>query len=150
MSTITETATTQIETEYVYFHYDGEWGHKREVLKGDRAKKTFTSLPIVDLGDLSSENLENRRRVAKEMVDACENTGFFYIKNHGIDQSLIDRTLESNRKYFEKPVDVKMREHIYKSRNLRGYEPMHGAILDATKPAGGKQTTPVILGWSLV
>jgi hypothetical protein len=38
-------------------------------------------------------------------------------------------------------VDVKMREHIYKSKDMRGYEPVHGANVDPRKPKGGELIT---------
>lgn len=138
MATITESAPAQTEPEYVEFSYDGKWGHKREVLKGSRRKETFTEIPVIDVADLYSDNLEDRRGVAKEIVRACEKVGFFYIKNHGISQDLIDATVDSNKKFFQKPLEEKMKEHVYKSRNLRGYEPVHGARVDANTAAGGE------------
>ncbi|KAF2092452.1 Clavaminate synthase-like protein [Rhizodiscina lignyota] len=139
MATVTQTVQTQAEPEYVYFHYDGVWGHKREVLKGSCRKQTFTEIPVVDIARLYSQDVEERIGVAKEIIHACENVGFFYIQNHGIPQDLIHGTLESNKKYFNKPLDEKMQQYIYKSRNLRGYEPVHGARVDATKATGDRK-----------
>lgn len=138
MATITEAVPVQTEPEYVYFSHDGRWGHKREVLRGSRRKATFSEIPMIDLAGLYSEKLENRRQVANKIANACENVGFFYVKNHGISQELIDATVESNKKFFEKPLEIKMKEHVYKSRNLRGYEPVHGARVDPGTSAGGE------------
>ncbi|KAE8443405.1 hypothetical protein EG329_001886 [Mollisiaceae sp. DMI_Dod_QoI] len=137
MATLTETQTEQ--PEYVYFHYDGDWGHKREVLKGDKKKKTFTEIPVIDVSGIWSDDFKVRLKVANEVAEACESCGFFYVKNHGIDQKLIEETIESNKRYFAKPLEVKMREHIYKSRTLRGYEPVHGAKLDMNTKLGDRK-----------
>lgn len=139
MATEVETRAVLQQPEYVYFHHDGAWGHKREVLHGEKTKATFTKIPVIDIGRLYSNDIVARKSVAREIVHACENVGFFYIKNHGIDEHLINATLESNRRFFAKPEEVKMKQHIYKSKNVRGYEPVHGARLDITKPLGGEQ-----------
>ena len=54
------------EPEYVVFSYDGSWGHKREVLKGSRAKSTFEEIPIVDMSDSFSSGYTVRLKVAKK------------------------------------------------------------------------------------
>lgn len=127
------------EPEYVTFSESGQWGHKREILRGDKAKPTFTEIPIVDMTDAFSDEFELRLKVAKNIASACEKVGFFYIKNHGVPQQLMDDTMDAARKFFKKPVDVKMQEHIYNSKDLRGYEPVHGANIDPSKPLGGKK-----------
>ncbi|KAJ9142990.1 Oxoglutarate/iron-dependent oxygenase [Pleurostoma richardsiae] len=127
------------EPEYVEFSHEGSWGHKREVLKGDRAKPTFEEIPLIDVAGSFSDNFDDRLKVAKQIANACEQVGFFYIKNHGISQQLMDGTMDAARRYFDKPVDVKMREHIYKSKDMRGYEPVHGANVDPRKPKGDRK-----------
>ncbi|OAA59660.1 Oxoglutarate/iron-dependent oxygenase [Niveomyces insectorum RCEF 264] len=128
------------EAEYVEFSHDGYWGHKREVLRGARAKPTFEELPIIDISGSFSDDFDVRLKVAKDIANACEKVGFFYIVNHGISQELLDGTMGAARKYFEKPLDEKMKEHIYKSKDLRGYEPVHGANVDPRTKGDRKES----------
>jgi len=128
------------EPDYVVFSHDGSWGHKREVLKGDRAKKTFHEIPIVDMAGSFSDDFETRLKVANSIRDACQQVGFFYIKDHGIPQELMDETMDAARQHFEKPLDVKMGEHIFKSKDMRGYEPVHGANVDPNTKGDRKES----------
>ncbi|RDW59224.1 oxoglutarate oxygenase [Coleophoma crateriformis] len=140
MSSTTITQTEKVhEPEYVYYFYDGAWGAKREVLTGAQAKETFSQIPIIDISRIYSEKLEERASLAQEIATACEKVGFFYIKEHGIPEELINATMDSTKKYFDQPTEVKMQEHIYLSRNLRGYEPVHGAQLDTATPLGDRK-----------
>jgi isopenicillin N synthase-like dioxygenase len=43
-------------------------------------------IPVIDLTHLYSDKLEDRKALAKEIRAAAVNTGFFYIKNHGIEE----------------------------------------------------------------
>lgn len=131
------------EPEYVLFSHDGSWGHKREVLRGERAKSTFEEIPVVDMTGSFSDDVNVRLKVAKEIATACEQVGFFYIKNHGIPQELMDETMEAARKHFDKPIESKMNQHIYRSKDMRGYEPVHGANVDPNTK-GGKSRAPCI------
>ena len=140
-SAISAGSTLGEEPEYVEFSHDGSWGHKREVLRGVRAKPTFEELPIIDMSGSFSDSFDTRLQVAQNIARACEQVGFFYIVNHGIPQELMNDTMAAARAYFEKPLDDKMKDHIYKSKDLRGYEPVHGANVDP-RTKGGMCCTP--------
>jgi isopenicillin N synthase-like dioxygenase len=43
---------------------------------------------MIDVGGIH-ESVERRRELAREIKWAAENTGFFYIKNHGIEEAVI-------------------------------------------------------------
>ena len=51
----------------------------------------FTKIPTIDVAALLDEDEAAQRTVAGEIGRACEEVGFFYIRNHGIAQSLIDK-----------------------------------------------------------
>lgn len=61
----------------------------RDVLNSPPRACTAEEIPVIDLTRLYSEKLEDRKALAKEIRAASVNTGFFYIKNHGIEQSVI-------------------------------------------------------------
>lgn len=61
----------------------------RDVLNTPPRDCTADEIPIVDLSPLYSEKLDDRKALAKEIRAAAINTGFFYIKNHGIAEPTI-------------------------------------------------------------
>ncbi|EAL68711.1 hypothetical protein DDB_G0277497 [Dictyostelium discoideum AX4] len=65
-------------------------------------------LPIIDIS--SFQNNENdKNQVAKEINKACKEYGFFYIKNHGVDQELIENLQNVIKKFFSLPLEIKMK-----------------------------------------
>jgi isopenicillin N synthase-like dioxygenase len=85
---------------------------------------SFTSVPIVDISDLTSADLAVRERVAAAVGDAAREVGFFYISGSGIDEQLFDRLLAVAKEFFALPVEEKMRSYIGLSRCHRGYVPV--------------------------
>lgn len=63
--------------------YYGSGGYRlsRPVLTGAQAKKTFDSIPTVDVSNLFSEDPIARRAIAEEVAKAAEEVGFFYAVN---------------------------------------------------------------------
>jgi hypothetical protein len=61
----------------------------RDVFNTPPRDCTAEEIPVIDLAPLYSPNIEDRKVLAKEIRAAGLNTGFFYIKNHGIDESII-------------------------------------------------------------
>ena len=87
------------------------------------------SIPVVDLqgGDAPAE-----------IHKACRQTGFFYLANHGVPQSLIDAQFETARRFFTLPAEKKMALHMKNSPSTAGYEPIGGQILDSQDAASEK------------
>lgn len=63
--------------------YYGSGGYRmsRPVLTGKDAKKTFDSIPTVDVANVFSPDIKERRAVAREVAKAAEEVGFFYAVN---------------------------------------------------------------------
>lgn len=61
----------------------------RDVLNTPPRDCTAEEIPIIDLSAMYSEKLEDRKQLAQEIRVSAENTGFFYIKNHGIKEQTI-------------------------------------------------------------
>ncbi|KAK7941377.1 uncharacterized protein PG986_013764 [Apiospora aurea] len=128
VSSVTQpSAVPRQDKKYVYFHSGSEATY-REV--SDASSSSFTSIPTVDLADLDSGSLEARRRIAREISDACSKCGFFYIKNHGVPEDVIRQTFALLRRFFALDHDVKMEAHVQKNPAIRGYEPMLETNLD--------------------
>jgi len=89
----------------------------------------FTEIPVIDISPLI--NGENPLRVASQIGEACEKVGFFYIKNHGVSQQLIDEMYRLTKLFFKLPADEKNTLNIVNSGlTLRGYIPMYAENVD--------------------
>ncbi|MCV7229335.1 isopenicillin N synthase family dioxygenase [Mycolicibacterium komossense] len=95
---------------------------------------SFTSVPIVDITDLSSPDLADRHRVAAEVGKAAREVGFFYIRGAAIDEALFTDLLAATREFFALPIDEKMRSYIGFSRCHRGYVPYGEEGLNGDRP----------------
>ncbi|EHL03786.1 putative iron/ascorbate oxidoreductase [Glarea lozoyensis 74030] len=83
-TTMTETPkTTKLELRTAYGPVF------RDVLSTPPRDCTPDEIPIIDLSPLYSDDLKDRVELAKTIKVAAVNTGFFYIKNHGIKEEVI-------------------------------------------------------------
>ncbi|OLY79272.1 putative iron/ascorbate oxidoreductase [Smittium mucronatum] len=78
----------------------------------------FTAIPVLDLNLI---NQGKEEQLLDEMRNALINVGFFYVKNHGVPQSLLDKTKESAIKFFDQPLEVKEKFDKIHSRSFYGY-----------------------------
>ena len=70
----------------------------REVSSAPPRAATAEEIPIIDLSLISSESLDDRKSIALKIKTAAENTGFFYIHNHGIEEKVIEGAKSSAMK----------------------------------------------------
>lgn len=99
-------------------------GNGPRVLKNaglDSERVPFESLPVIDLAPIFTDDLEAKRELAVALRRACTEVGFFYVKNHGVPQEVVDGAFETARRYFAQTDEEKMAIHVAKSRNNRGY-----------------------------
>ncbi|RZC04346.1 gibberellin 2-beta-dioxygenase 2-like [Glycine soja] len=68
-----------------------------------RSEGILPSNELIPVVDLTAE----RSEVAKLIVKACEEYGFFKVINHGISHEVISKTEEAGFSFFEKPVAEK-------------------------------------------
>ncbi|WRT64294.1 uncharacterized protein IL334_001225 [Kwoniella shivajii] len=92
----------------------------------------FSSIPIINLKDAQSPSREKRQDLADQIRDACLNTGFFYITNHGVPLDVVNRTFAQSHAFFDLPPGVKKTVDINKSENFRGYM---GLLTENNDPA---------------
>ncbi|XP_050232763.1 2-oxoglutarate-Fe(II) type oxidoreductase hxnY-like [Mercurialis annua] len=78
-------------------------------------------LPIVDLSSPDHLSLANSIR------RACEEYGFFYLINHGIEKGFIAEVFEESKKLFSLPLNEKMK--LFR-QNYRGYVPLYSQNFD--------------------
>ena len=77
-------------------------------------------IPILDAQSIVSN--DNISLLAKSVREACQNMGFFYVKNHGISQIIIDDAFEASKRFFSEPIEKKML--VSKNKFHRGYLPI--------------------------
>lgn len=70
-----------------------------------RKKKTRAGIPCVDM----SLKVLNRWKLSETIVKACEEFGFFKLRNHGVPTHLASRLEKESIDFFEKPAREKQR-----------------------------------------
>jgi isopenicillin N synthase-like dioxygenase len=103
------------------------------------------ALPVVDMsaalrtGDYSA--------TAHEIGQAARDTGFFYLKGHGIAPDLMESVFAQAARFFALPAAEKEAISIRQSPHNRGYVSMQGESLDPAMPADLKEAFNI--GWDL-
>jgi isopenicillin N synthase-like dioxygenase len=84
---------------------------------------SFTSVPIIDISGLRSQDRAERDRVAGEIGKAAGEVGFFYVSGAGVDDAVFERMLAVTMEFFALSLEEKMRYYIGLSKCHRGYVP---------------------------
>ncbi|KAG0362369.1 hypothetical protein BC939DRAFT_456610 [Gamsiella multidivaricata] len=82
------------------------------------------TIPVIDFSLFTSDPAECARQVG----EASQHIGFFYLKNHGIPQDLIDRMFECSERFFQRPLQNKS-QYLIGPGNI-GYTPIKSETLD--------------------
>lgn len=105
----------------------------------EAARVSVATLPIIDVSGLSSANIADRNAVGDALREACLDKGFFYIKNHGVSEALVDDLFEEAAAFFALPPEQKDEVNKARSKCNRGYEPLQGQTLEAGAPPDLKE-----------
>ncbi|MDF9904908.1 UNVERIFIED_ORG: isopenicillin N synthase-like dioxygenase [Pseudomonas reinekei] len=100
----------------------------------------MTSLPIIDIAPLYSDDQNAWPAVATHIDHACREWGFFYIKGHPISAARIDALLDHAKRFFAQPTAEKLKIDITQSHHHRGYGAIATEQLDPSKPSDLKET----------
>ena len=76
-----------------------------------------SDIPVVDLSDIGSP--KGRVEIARALVKAASDIGFFYVAGHGVGAELCDDAMAVSRRFFEMPEPVKA--GISVDRHQRGW-----------------------------
>jgi isopenicillin N synthase-like dioxygenase len=82
----------------------------------------LTHVPVIDLSRALNGSAEQRMQVAREIEVACTEIGFFSIRGHGVSTDLIDGLRDEARRFFNQPLQEKLKaqpEHIQTPRGYR-------------------------------
>jgi isopenicillin N synthase-like dioxygenase len=77
-------------------------------------------VPVLDLKNLICGG--SIAPLARELRSACETTGFLYVANHGVPQTVIDDAFAATQRYFALPLEQRLRDKI-DERFRRGFMP---------------------------
>ncbi|KAK7358377.1 hypothetical protein VNO77_00304 [Canavalia gladiata] len=80
---------------------------------------------ILNCIDLSNSNTNQSVSLLKQ---ACTDSGFFYLVNHGISQDLVDEVFAQSKKLFTLPLQEKMK--LLRNDKHRGYTPLFDELTD--------------------
>jgi len=101
-----------------------------------------SEIPIIDISGLVSADAtqESKKAVAAQLVQACEDIGFFVITGHGVPQSVIDNMWSNTSAFFDLPEEYKSKwEEGKQSAYPFGYSGIGGEVLSAGKDEETKQ-----------
>jgi isopenicillin N synthase-like dioxygenase len=94
----------------------------------------FSSLPVINIRGLFSDDANERQAVADAIGDAARNIGFFYVTGHGIRPDKIAALRGAAEQFFAKDLNWKMAHHIGLGRGHKGFVPEGEEVYSAGKP----------------
>ncbi len=98
----------------------------------------FTEIPVIDVAAIYDSDLDARQKLAVEFARAYGETGFGYIKNHGISRQIQERVFAASARFHEADSAVKMAVEL--NRQHRGFIPINTStdvnskLADVKKP----------------
>lgn len=81
---------------------------------------SLTSLPVLDFSQLLGDESQ-RRDFLSQLSQSAREVGFFYLINHGVDQTLSAKVQQLSRQFFSLPDEEKQRVAMIHSPHFRGY-----------------------------
>jgi isopenicillin N synthase-like dioxygenase len=102
------------------------------------AKTMADEIPVIDVAPLNDGSTDQVARVGGNIRAAATGIGFFYVKNHGVPQSLINRAERAARQFFDLPPEMKNKAAI--DGRHRGYIPIGGANVAHKAAPDAKET----------
>ena len=80
----------------------------------------FSEIPVLDIAPLLT--MGDDALLIEKLRQACTTAGFFYIRNHGIRDDIIDALRRAARQFFSEPEDFKMKYRL--NNRMQGYLPL--------------------------
>ncbi|MBT3930273.1 MAG: isopenicillin N synthase family oxygenase [Rhodospirillaceae bacterium] len=84
-------------------------------------------VPVLDIGSVLAGLGGALAQAAADVRYIQRHLGFYYIENHGVDQTLIDAGFAQLRKFFDQPMGEKLKLRV--NRHQIGYVPPHASVM---------------------
>ncbi|KAH6976434.1 2OG-Fe(II) oxygenase superfamily protein [Ilyonectria sp. MPI-CAGE-AT-0026] len=104
----------------------------RDVLKTAPRDCDSSEVPTIDLSNVRGSDQE-RQALAKTIREAAENTGFFYIKNHGIPKAHIEAALKQAHTFFSQSTEKKAEVSYKQSKHFNGWSERRATSISPTE-----------------
>lgn len=97
-----------------------------------KAKRiAIESIPVIDIAALVNNEPEAELRASEQISKAASEVGFFYVKNHGVPQELIDHAFGISKIFFNLELEKKNTAKVTDKK--RGYiQPYTGQMKNST------------------
>ncbi|KIY52436.1 Clavaminate synthase-like protein [Fistulina hepatica ATCC 64428] len=96
----------------------------------NKMNQAFESIPVIDLTDVRSSDEAVLRRIAQNIKNACMESGFFYVKNHGIQDATLRGVVKAMEEFFALPLELKLAIENVKNPSFKGYSPLYSGHND--------------------
>ncbi len=98
------------------------WSHLKSESKAREVD--FSEIPVIDVSALTSANNDpvKLKQVLDGLREACRSVGFFYVKNHGVDEKLLERMFRDVKRFFDLPAERKEEIHCRNTPNRGWFE----------------------------
>lgn len=90
-------------------------------------------IPVIDVSGTFSATLSDRRAVAAQIHQAAANSGFFYVKNHGVPSSVIEAAHKSSLQFFRQSSEIKDKANVTHSGSFQGWKPPQSQRINTTE-----------------
>jgi isopenicillin N synthase-like dioxygenase len=139
MATVSSSTTSTTPTPtYKLQLASGEGPVYRDVLKTPARDCHPSEVPVIDLARING-SAEERAALAQVIRAAAENTGFFYITNHGIPEATIAAAHSQAQTFFNQPVEAKAHVSQSQSKHFNGWSKRGTARISPTEPRDHKE-----------
>lgn len=112
----------------------------RDVLKTPPRDCDPSEVPVIDLSGLDGDDDDDdgdpaakRAALAAAVRAAAENTGFFYVRNHGVPAAAVDAALAQARAFFAQAESAKRGVATARSRFFNGWTARRGSRISPTE-----------------
>ncbi|XP_047149039.1 probable 2-oxoglutarate-dependent dioxygenase At3g50210 [Vigna umbellata] len=89
----------------------------------------FSSIPVIDISPLLAKADDPKMaedpgvlEVVRQLDKACTEAGFFYVKGHGVPETLLKEVRDVTRGFFELPYEEKTKIQMTPAAGYRGYQ----------------------------
>src|SRR5690349_13705319 len=90
----------------------------------NKVAERLQTIPVIDIHPFLSGSGDDRRRVVREVRDACEGLGFLVVTGHGVPEPVVGELYAQARKFFDLPLEEKERIRKPPGTAYKGYGAM--------------------------